>query len=160
VYAAVVQQCQEARDTMSEARTLQSYETEEQQPGRVEIRRPWTLAVPPDLVPQDPWAQLRCLGRVESEPHLKGAVTIEQRYSIASLPNDVQQFAHAVAFIGELSIVSTGFSMWPFGQRTPGSGWAMAQKISPCCAIGRVLKLLRLCVRRARQTQSDSQRGQ
>jgi predicted transposase YbfD/YdcC len=96
LYAAVVQQFQEARYTMSEARTLQSYETEEQQHGRVEIRRHWTLAVPPDLVQQDAWAQLRCLGMVESERHLKGAVTIEQRYYIASLPNDVKQFAHAV----------------------------------------------------------------
>jgi predicted transposase YbfD/YdcC len=96
LYAAVVQQFQEARHTTSEARTLQSYETEEQQHGRGEIRRHWTLEMPPDLVQQEAWAQLRCLGMVESERHLKGAVTIEQRYYITSLPNDVKQFAHAV----------------------------------------------------------------
>jgi predicted transposase YbfD/YdcC len=94
--AAVVQQFQEARHTTSEARTLQSYETEEQPHGRGETRRHWTLEMPPDLVQQEAWAQLRCLGMVESERHLKGAVTIEQRYYITRLPNDVKQFAHAV----------------------------------------------------------------
>ena len=73
---------------------LQAYETEEKRHGRVEIRRHWTLAAPLDLVRQDAWAKLRCLGRVESERHLKGQVTIEQRYYIASIPNDVQLFAH------------------------------------------------------------------
>jgi predicted transposase YbfD/YdcC len=95
-YAAVVEQFEEARHTASEASTLQTYETEEQRHGRGEIRRHWTLATPLDLVQQEAWAQLRCLGMVESERHLKGEVTIEQRYYIASIPNDVQLFAHAV----------------------------------------------------------------
>jgi predicted transposase YbfD/YdcC len=96
LYAAVVQQFEEARHTAREASTLQTYETEEQRHGRGEIRRHWTLAAPLDLVQKDAWAQLRCLGMVESERHLQGAVTIEQRYYIASIPNDVQLFAHAV----------------------------------------------------------------
>ena len=96
LYAAAVQQFEEARHTTGEASTLQAYETEEKQHGRVEIRRHWTLEAPRDLVQKDAWAQLRCLGMVESERHLQGAVTIEQRYYIASIPNDVQQFAHAV----------------------------------------------------------------
>lgn len=96
LYTAVVQQFQAARHTTGEASTLQAYETEEKQHGRVEIRRYWTLEAPLDLVQKDAWPQLRCLGMVESERHLQGAVTIEQRYYIASLPNDVQQFAHAV----------------------------------------------------------------
>lgn len=96
LYAAVAQQFAAARHTPSEATTLQAYETEEQQHGRVEIRRHWTLAVPVDLVQQDAWPRLHCLGMVESERHLKGEVTIEQRYYIASIPNEVTQFAHAV----------------------------------------------------------------
>jgi predicted transposase YbfD/YdcC len=96
LYAAVVQQFEEARHTASEASTLQTYETEEQRHGRGEIRRHWTLAAPLDLVQKDAWTQLRCLGMVESERHLQGAVTIEQRYYIASIPNDVKLFAHAV----------------------------------------------------------------
>jgi hypothetical protein len=62
----------------------------------VEIRRHGTLEAPIDLVQKDAWVQLRCLGMVESERHLNGQVTIEQRYYIASLKNDVKQVAHAV----------------------------------------------------------------
>ena len=96
LYAAVVQQFQTARHTAGEEAPLQAYETEEKQQGRVEIRRHWTLEAPLDLVQKDAWVQLRCLGMVESERHLKGEVTIEQRYYLASIPNDVQQFARAV----------------------------------------------------------------
>jgi predicted transposase YbfD/YdcC len=96
LYEAVEQRFQEALHTAGEQAALQSYETEEKQHGRVEIRRHWTLAAPRDLVQKDAWAQLRCLGRVESERHLKGQGTIEQRYYIASIPNEVKQFAHAV----------------------------------------------------------------
>jgi predicted transposase YbfD/YdcC len=95
LYEAVEQQFQAALP-LGEEVALQSYETEEQQHGRVEIRRHWTLEAPIDLVQKDAWAQLRCLGMVESERHLHGEVTIEQRYYIASIQNDVQQFAHAV----------------------------------------------------------------
>lgn len=96
LYAAVVQQFEAARHTAGEASTLQAYETEEKQHGRVEIRRHWTLEAPLDLVQKDAWVQLRCVGMVESERHLKGEVTIEQRYYIASIPHDVRLFAHAV----------------------------------------------------------------
>jgi predicted transposase YbfD/YdcC len=96
LYAAVVQQFVEARHTPSEFSLLQTYETEEKRHGRVEIRRHWTLEVPPDLVQKDAWVQLRCLGMVESERHLNGQVTSEQRYYIASIPQEVQLFAHAV----------------------------------------------------------------
>jgi predicted transposase YbfD/YdcC len=96
LYAAVVQQFVEARHTPNEFSLLQTYETEEKRHGRVEIRRHWTLEVPPDLVQKDAWVQLRCLGMVESERHLNGQVTIEQRYYIASIPQEVQLFAHAV----------------------------------------------------------------
>jgi predicted transposase YbfD/YdcC len=96
LYAAVVEQFEAARHTTSEASTLQAYETEEQRHGRVEIRRHWTLEAPLALVQKDAWVQLRCVGMVESERHLMGKVTIEQRYYIASIPNDVRLFAHAV----------------------------------------------------------------
>jgi predicted transposase YbfD/YdcC len=96
LYAAVVEQFEAARHTAREASPLQTYETEEQRHGRGEIRRHWTLSTPLDLVQQEAWAQLRCLGMVESERHLKGKVTIEQRYYIARIPHDVKLFAHAV----------------------------------------------------------------
>jgi predicted transposase YbfD/YdcC len=93
---AVVQQFEAARSTTSEASTLQTYETEEQRQGRGEMRRHWTLAAPLDLGQKDAWAQLRSIGMVEAARHLKGTVTIEQRSYLASIPNEVKQFAHAV----------------------------------------------------------------
>jgi predicted transposase YbfD/YdcC len=96
LYEAVVQQFQAAHHPTGEGVPLQAYETEETHHGRVEIRRHWTLEVPLDLVQQAAWAQLRCFGMVESERHLKGEVTIEPRYYIASIPNDVRLFAYAV----------------------------------------------------------------
>lgn len=96
LYAAVVEQCEEARQTASEASPLQTYETEETRHGRVELRRHWTLEAPVDLVQKDAWAQLRCLGMGESERHLQGEVTSEQRYYMASSPKEVKPFAYAV----------------------------------------------------------------
>lgn len=96
LYEAVVQRFQVARHPASEETGLQADETAEKQHGRVEIRRHWTLEAPLDLVQKDAGAPRRCLGMVESERHLNGPVTIEQRDYIASIPNDVQQFAHAV----------------------------------------------------------------
>ena len=96
LYEAVVHEFEAVRHTPSEDTTLQFYETEERPHGRVEIRRHWTLEVPAAFVQKDAWAQLRGVGMVESERHVAREVTIEQRYYITSLPNDVKQFAHAV----------------------------------------------------------------
>jgi predicted transposase YbfD/YdcC len=96
LYEAVEQQFQVALRTSGEEVELQSYETEEEQHGRVEIRRHWTLEAPEGLVQQAAWAHLRSLGMVEAERHLNGQVTIEQRSYITSLAHEVKQFAHAV----------------------------------------------------------------
>lgn len=96
LYEAVEHRFQSARNTPGEGADLQYYETEEEQHGRVEIRRHWTTAAVEGLEQKDAWAKLRCLGMVESERHLHGQVSSEQRYYIASLDQDVKQFAHAV----------------------------------------------------------------
>jgi predicted transposase YbfD/YdcC len=95
-YAAVEQWFQTVNDTVSEEPSLSYYETEEQQHGRVEIRRHWTTPVPARLPTAEAWAKLTSVGRVESERHVQGEVTIEQRYYIASLVSDAQRLAHAV----------------------------------------------------------------
>lgn len=95
-YAAVEQWFQTVNDTVSEESSLSYYETEEQQHGRVEIRRHWTTPVPARLPTAEAWAKLTSVGRVESERHVQGEVTIEQRYYIASLVSDAQRLAHAV----------------------------------------------------------------
>ena len=96
LYAAVEQLFQTADNTTSEDSSPSYYETEEQQHGRVEIRRHWTTPVPAGLPTAEAWAKLTCVGRVESERHVRGEVTIEQRYYIASLASDAQRLAHAV----------------------------------------------------------------
>jgi predicted transposase YbfD/YdcC len=95
-YAAVAQWFQTMDTTVSEESSLSYYETEEQQHGRVEIRRHWTTPVPTGLPTAEAWAKLTAVGRVESERHVQGKVTIEQRYYIASLVSDAQRLAHAV----------------------------------------------------------------
>ncbi len=96
LYAAVEQWFQTVNDTASEESFLSYYETEEQQHGRVEIRRHWTPPLPAGLPRADAWAQLAALGRVESERHVHGEVTVEQRYYITSLASDAQRLAQAV----------------------------------------------------------------
>ena len=96
LYAAVEQRFQTALNTPGEGTDLQYYETEDTHHGRVEIRRHWTMEAPEGLEQKAAWAKLCCLGMVESERHLNGTVSSEQRYYIASIDNDVKQFAQAV----------------------------------------------------------------
>jgi predicted transposase YbfD/YdcC len=64
--------------------------------GRVEIRRHWLTEAGAERAQRDAWTKLTCLGKVESERHVDGEVTGEQRYYLASIANDVQRFAQAV----------------------------------------------------------------
>lgn len=95
LYEAVAQLFQTLR-TSREGSGAQYYETEEAQHGRVEIRRHWTAAVPAGWEPQARWAKLRSVGGVEAERRVKGKVSTEQRYYIASIENDAQRLAAAV----------------------------------------------------------------
>ncbi len=72
------------------------HESEESNHGRIELRRYWTTEIPEGLGNQQAWEKLSLIGMVESERHLNGGVTLEQRYYISSLANDAQQFARAV----------------------------------------------------------------
>jgi len=72
------------------------HESEESNHGRIELRRYWTTEVPEGLGNQQAWEKLNLIGMVESERHLNGEVTLEQRYYISSLANDAQHFAQAV----------------------------------------------------------------
>jgi predicted transposase YbfD/YdcC len=96
LYAAVEQAFATVSDTPSEESVGPSYETHDAKHGRVEIRRHWTLDVPEGLEQQEAWRKLTCLGRVESERHCNGKVTLEQRYYLASIPSDPQRLASAV----------------------------------------------------------------
>ena len=71
LYAAVGQQFQTARHTVGEEASLQAYETEENQHGRVEIRRHWTLEAPLDLAQKGRLGPAPLLGdgRIGTLPH-------------------------------------------------------------------------------------------
>jgi predicted transposase YbfD/YdcC len=96
LYGAVEELFQRAHTTPSAGPALHYYETYDKAHGRVEIRRHWTTDAGVELTQHEAWAKLTCLGKVESERHVGGKVTCEQRYYLASITNNVQQFAQAV----------------------------------------------------------------
>jgi predicted transposase YbfD/YdcC len=85
-----------AQATPSAGPGFSYYETTDKAHGRVEIGRHWTTDAGTEVEQHEAWAQLSCVGKVESERHVAGKVTCEQRYYLASIPNDVRQFAQAV----------------------------------------------------------------
>jgi predicted transposase YbfD/YdcC len=96
LYEAVEDLFHRTHEQASAGPGLQYYETTDKAHGRVEIRRFWTTDAVAELAQRDAWAKLTCLGKVESERHVNGEVSCEQRYYLASIANDVQQFAQAV----------------------------------------------------------------
>jgi predicted transposase YbfD/YdcC len=72
------------------------FETIDADHGRVEIRRHWTIGEFGDFPGKADWKDLRTIGMVESERHVKGEVTTDHRYYINSLASDAKQFAACV----------------------------------------------------------------
>jgi predicted transposase YbfD/YdcC len=64
--------------------------------GRVEVRRYWTVTVPPEITEAAKWKGLQTIGMVESERHIGAKVTHETRYYISSLDRDAKRFGQAV----------------------------------------------------------------
>jgi len=64
--------------------------------GRVEVRRYWTVEGLQWLTQTNKWAGLTSVGIVESERHIDGKVTTEQRCFISSLNSDAKRFGKAV----------------------------------------------------------------
>lgn len=96
LYDAVEALFQHAHTTPSTGPTLHYYETTDKAHGRVEIRRHWTTDAVAELEQHEAWAKFTSVGKVESERHVDGKVTCEQRYYLASITPDVQRFAQAV----------------------------------------------------------------
>jgi len=74
-------------------------QTVEQDHGRLEIRRHWTLHDPAILAHLDPagaWAQLRAIGLVERERHVGDRVSVERHHYLLSAPLPAAAFAAAV----------------------------------------------------------------
>lgn len=73
-----------------------TYETLEQQHGRVEERRYWLVSDIAWLLPTANWPGLRSIGMVETTRTVGEKTTVEQRYYLTSLAGEAQQFGQAV----------------------------------------------------------------
>lgn len=74
----------------------QFYESVEKGHGRIETRRYWTMGNTDYLIGAEKWAGLKSIGMVESERQVNGKISLERRYYILSIENDVNKFAEAV----------------------------------------------------------------
>lgn len=88
---------EKAHATAFKGLNVDYYETQDSQHGRHECRRHWTLTELASLSQRATWKKLNVVGMVESQRHLNGQITIEQRYYIASVDDpSAQLLAHAV----------------------------------------------------------------
>jgi predicted transposase YbfD/YdcC len=71
-------------------------ETLEKGHGRVEIRRYWVSDQIGWFADRAQWEKLRSVGMVEAERHVGGAVSVERRFYLSSLPAEAKLLAHAV----------------------------------------------------------------
>lgn len=74
----------------------QFYQTRNKDHGRIEIRRHWTMGNTSYLYGAEQWQGLQSIGMVESERRIKDKITIEQRYYLMSMKNNVEVFAKSV----------------------------------------------------------------
>jgi len=75
------------------------HQTVDQDHGRVEIRRHWTISDPDVIAAVDPeghWSGLQSLGMVEAQRTIGDQTSTEVRYYISSLSGEAVQFAQAV----------------------------------------------------------------
>ncbi len=71
-------------------------ETKTKNHGRVELRRYWVTDQISEFRHTAPWQKLSLIGMVESQRTVKGETSVERRFFISSLENNVQLFAKAV----------------------------------------------------------------
>lgn len=76
--------------------SVDSYETEDEDHGRIERRRYWTTNQVEGFPHSRAWKGLRLFGMVEAERRIGKQLSVERRYFISSLPNDAQRFGEAV----------------------------------------------------------------
>jgi predicted transposase YbfD/YdcC len=77
-------------------KTLAFLETVEKGHGRVETRRYWQTENLDWFADRGKWEGLRSVGVVESRREINGQQSVEQRYYISSLSQDIHRFAKAV----------------------------------------------------------------
>ena len=82
--------------TLMQDLSVDCYETEEENHGRVEIRRYRTTDQIEDFAGAAAWKGLALFGMVEAQRQVGDQVSVERRYYISSLDNDAKRFGQAV----------------------------------------------------------------
>lgn len=75
---------------------LVTHQTTDKGHGRVEVRRYWQTEKIAWFADRKAWDGLRSVGVVEARRRHKGKESVERRYYLSSLRNDVEKFARAV----------------------------------------------------------------
>jgi predicted transposase YbfD/YdcC len=75
---------------------LDYHETQDENHGRIELRRYWTTSAIDSLRTRESWCKLQMIGMVEAERSLNGETTTERRYYIVSRSSDAKAFGNAV----------------------------------------------------------------
>lgn len=96
LYQEVYDLFQKAHETNFSELDGDYFETEEQNHGRHEIRRYWTITDVDHVTYGKDWPQLRSVGMVELECTSQGETTYDFRFYISSLEGQAETFAKAV----------------------------------------------------------------
>jgi predicted transposase YbfD/YdcC len=75
---------------------LTTQETTDKEHGRLEVRRYWQSEKLDWFADRQEWEGLRSVGVVEARRTVNGQESVERRYYLSSLKNDVKRFAQAV----------------------------------------------------------------
>ncbi len=75
---------------------LGEHRSVEKEHGRIEERRFWQVTAPDDLTASGEWDGLQTVGLCEAVRELEGAVSLNRRYYLSSLPVAARKFAEAV----------------------------------------------------------------
>ena len=76
--------------------SVDTFETYDENHGRIETRRYWTTDQVDDFADGTAWKGLGLFGMVEAQRQVGDQVSVERRYYISSLDNDAQRFGEAV----------------------------------------------------------------
>jgi len=76
--------------------TVGAHRSVEKEHGRIEERRFWQVQAPADLTEAGEWVGLQTVGLCEAVRELDGAVSLNRRYYLSSLPVEAVKFAEAV----------------------------------------------------------------
>jgi predicted transposase YbfD/YdcC len=104
-----------------EEKHLITLETIDQAHGRLEVRRYWQTEKLEWFADRQEWEGLKSVGVVEARRTVQGKESVERRYYLSSLKNDVEKFARAVRGHwgrGERVALGAGRSVWR--RRQPG----------------------------------------